>query len=155
MMVSRMISKYFSLAECTRSAAAQRLGRDNQPPEKVWQRIKLLMTKVMDPIRELFGVPISPSSVYRSWALNGLVGGSPTSQHPGGEACDFQVPGYTPREVMRRIIAAGIPFDQLIDEFGQWVHISYTERRPNRGEILEYRRVNGKVRVRRLTREEG
>lgn len=149
-----MLSKWFSLSECIRSSVARKLGIDNHPSEEIIQRIKTLMLKVMDPIRDLFGLPISPSSVYRSWAVNTEVGGSATSQHPEGEAADFNVPGYKVREVMRRIIAAGIPFDQLIDEYGQWVHISYTERRKNRGEILEYRRLNGRTVKRRLRAED-
>ncbi len=149
-----MISKWFSRAECTRSQTARKMGRDNQPTAEVWRRIKLLMTKIMDPIREYFGRPIDPSSVYRDPVVNVHVGGSATSQHPYGEACDFNVPGVSVREVMRAILKMGIPFDQLIDEYGQWVHVSYTERRANRGEILEYRRVNGRVQKRYLKREE-
>lgn len=140
-----MLSKYFSLAECIRSRKAKLLGLNNYPPKEVIERLKRFLTTVMDPIRELFGLPISPNSVYRSWPVNTAVGGSATSQHPEGEAADFNVPGQTVREVMRRIIAAGIPFDQLIDEYGSWVHISYTERRPNRHQILEYRMVNGRT----------
>ena len=117
-------------------------------------RIGLLMGKVMDPIREHFGVPITPNSVYRSRAVNAAVPGSATSQHMTGEACDFIVPGVSVRAVMRAILDLGLPFDQLIDEYGQWVHVSYTERRANRGEILEYRRVNGRVQKRYLKRGE-
>lgn len=149
-----MLSKWFSLAECIRSSKATLLNLNNYPPDEVIARLKVFLTKVMDPIRELFGVPISPSSVYRSWPLNKAVDGSATSQHPEGEAADFNVPGLTVREVMRRIIAAGIPFDQLIDEYGSWVHISYTERRANRGEIWEYRRTKGGIVKRRLRPEE-
>ena len=149
-----MLSKWFSMSECIRSSKATLLNLNNYPPDEVIARLKVFLTKVMDPIRELFGVPISPSSVYRSWPLNTAVGGSATSQHPEGEAADFNVPGLSVREVMRRIIAAGIPFDQLIDEYGKWVHISYTERRANRGEIWEFRMVNGRTVKRRLRREE-
>lgn len=149
-----MISKWFSRAECTRSQTARMMGRDNQPTEEIWARIKLLMTKIMDPIREYFGRPIDPSSVYRDPVVNSEVGGSPTSQHPYGEACDFNVPGASVRMVMRGILDLGLPFDQLIDEYGQWVHVSYTERRANRGEILKYRMVNGRVQKRYLKREE-
>ena len=149
-----MLSKYFSLAECIRSRKAKALGLSNQPSREIVERLKVFLRKVMDPIRELFGVPISPSSVYRTWPVNTAVGGSATSQHPEGEACDFNVTGLSVREVMRRIIAAGIPFDQLIDEYGSWVHISYTERRANRGEIWEYRMVNGRTAKRRLRADE-
>lgn len=150
----RMFSKYFSMAECVRSTTAWKLGIMNIPPDEIWPRIGLLMEKVMDPIREHFGVPITPNSVYRSRAVNAAVQGSATSQHMTGEACDFIVPGVSVRAVMRAILDLGLPFDQLIDEYGQWVHVSYTERRANRGEILEYRRVNGRVQKRYLKRGE-
>lgn len=149
-----MLSKYFSLSECIRSRKAKLLGLNNYPPKEVIARLKRFLTTVMDPIRELFGVPITPSSVYRSWPVNTAVGGSATSQHPEGEACDFNVPGLTVREVMRRILAAGIEFDQLIDEYGSWVHISHTTRRPNRRQILEYRMLNGRTVRRELKPEE-
>lgn len=149
-----MLSKWFSLEECIRRRKAKLLGLNNQPPAVIVERLKMFLRIVMDPIRELFGVPIDPSSVYRSWPVNTAVGGSATSQHPEGEACDFNVPGHTVRDVMRRIIAAGIEFDQLIDEYGSWVHISRTERRQNRGEIWQYRMVNGRTVKRRLRPEE-
>jgi len=149
-----MLSKWFSMSECIRSSKATLLNLNNYPPDEVIARLKVFLTMVMDPIRELFGVPISPSSVYRSWPLNTAVNGSATSQHPEGEAADFNVPGHTVREVMRRILASGIPFDQLIDEYGSWVHISHTFRRENRRQILEYRMVNGRTVRRELKPEE-
>ncbi len=149
-----MLSKWFSLEECIRSRKAKLLGLNNQPSAVIVERLKMFLRIVMDPIRELFGVPIDPSSVYRSWPLNTAVNGSATSQHPEGEAADFNVPGHTVREVMRRILASGIPFDQLIDEYGSWVHISHTFRRENRRQILEYRMVNGRTVRRELKPEE-
>jgi hypothetical protein len=42
---------------------------------------------------------------------------------------DFRVPKLTPDEVVRIIIAAGLPYDQVIREFatpngGGWTHVS-------------------------------
>jgi hypothetical protein len=41
-----------------------------------------------------------------------------------GCAADFKVPGMTPDEVVKTIIASGIGFDQVIREFNSWTHIS-------------------------------
>jgi hypothetical protein len=34
------------------------------------------------------------------------------------------VPGMTPDEVVKAVIASGIAFDQVIREFDRWTHIS-------------------------------
>ena len=41
------------------------------------------------------------------------------------------------------IVASGIPYDQIIFEFGRWVHISYAKN--PRKEKLEAKMVNGKA----------
>ena len=149
-----MISKYFSKAECTRSSTAARLGISNEPDQATWMRIKLLMTFVMDRIREATA-PIVPNSVYRSPAVNAKVPGSAkTSQHMVGEACDFLPNGWTVNNTIKKILELNIPFDQLIDEYGQWVHISYSSQRPNRGQILRYRKISGKLHITKLDRKD-
>jgi hypothetical protein len=82
------------------------------------------------------------------------VGGSSTSQHCFGEAVDFLPIGWTVRNTMRKVLELGLPFDQMIDEYGVWVHISYTERRANRMEILQYRKVAGKTVIKKLKPEQ-
>jgi hypothetical protein len=52
------------------------------------------------------------------------VGGSKTSQHCEGCAADFNVKGMSPDAVVRAIVTADIPYDQVILEFDSWVHIS-------------------------------
>jgi hypothetical protein len=44
----------------------------------------------------------------------------------------------TPDEVVRAVIAAGLPFDQIIREFDRWTHISVpnTEDAEPRGSAL-------------------
>jgi len=53
-----------------------------------------------------------------------LVGSKDTSQHRVGCAADLRVPGMTPDEVVKAIIASGIGYDQVIREFDRWTHIS-------------------------------
>jgi hypothetical protein len=118
------LSKHLSLAEVTRSETAKRRGISNQPTAEHLENFKLLAEKVFEPIRLHFGVPIHISSGYRSAALNKAVGGSKTSQHCEGCAADFNVKGMSPDAVVRAIVTADIPYDQVILEFDSWVHIS-------------------------------
>jgi hypothetical protein len=74
----------------------------------------------------LDGKPIMVNSAFRSKQVNDSVGSKDTSQHRIGCAADFRVPGMTPDQVVRAVIAAGLPFDQIIREFDSWTHISVT-----------------------------
>jgi hypothetical protein len=37
---------------------------------------------------------------------------------------DIRVPQLTPDEVVKTIIASGLPYDQVIREFDRWTHVS-------------------------------
>lgn len=50
--------------------------------------IELLATRVLQPLRDTVGAPLTITSGYRSRELNRAIGGSPTSQHLRGEAAD-------------------------------------------------------------------
>lgn len=137
------IGKHFTLIEFTRSDKAKQLGIDNTPNAVELGRIKLVVEHILDPLRDATDA-ITPSSGFRGHRLNSAVGGEPTSQHRLGEAVDFSVKGMTSDQVVRKIIEMKLPFDQLIEEFGRWVHVSYGPR--NRREVLRAvkRIVNGK-----------
>ena len=70
------------------------------------------------------GKPIMINSAFRSEQVNAAVGSKNTSQHRHGCAADIRVPGMTPDEVVRAIIAAELPYDQCIKEFDRWTHCS-------------------------------
>ena len=72
----------------------------------------------------LGGKPIMVNSAFRSKQVNDAVGSKDTSQHRLGCAADIRVPGMTPDQVVRALIAAQLPFDQIIREFDRWTHIS-------------------------------
>ena len=137
------ISKWFTKLECTRSTTAARHGIANEPNANQWKAIEWFMQNCMDLVRDLFGVPIVPNSVFRSLAVNTLVGGSKSSDHMKGYACDFVVPGIRITDTVKQIRKAGIEFDQLIDEYGQWVHIS-CKPNGNRHQVLMVRRIGVK-----------
>ena len=59
------------------------------------------------------------------------VGGSKISAHMQGLAADFTAPGFgTVLQVARKIAASEIAYDQLIYEFGSWVHIGLSTGHP-------------------------
>ena len=64
------------------------------------------------------------NSAFRSKQVNDAVGSKDTSQHRIGCAADIRVPQVTPDEVVKTIIAAGLPYDQVIREFDRWTHVS-------------------------------
>jgi zinc D-Ala-D-Ala carboxypeptidase len=117
----------FTLAEFT--ATAKRI--DNTPSTNDMRALQKT-AELMEQVRAVCGgKPVLISSGYRSYALNRATGGSVTSAHRCGLACDFTIPQFgTPRAICEELIAAGLVWDQLILEFptadepgGQWVHI--------------------------------
>ena len=72
----------------------------------------------------LDGKPIMVNSAFRSKQVNDAVGSKDSSQHRIGCAADIRVPGMTPDEVVKAVIASGIGYDQIIREFDRWTHIS-------------------------------
>lgn len=125
------LSTYFSLDELTLSQTAVRLGLKNEPTAEALENLKYLAGQ-LDKVRRLLRVPVLISSGYRSPAVNKAVGGAANSQHMLGQAADFTAPrAGTPYEVARLIDESDLQYDQLIHEFGRWVHISFV--RPELG----------------------
>lgn len=122
------LSPNFSLAELTHSQTASRREIDNRPPDSVVGNMRSILCPGLEKIRALLGKPILISSGYRSPVLNVAVGGSKTSQHTQGLAADFTCPGFgSPLAVAHAIKNSDIEFDQLIHEFGSWVHVSFSK----------------------------
>jgi hypothetical protein len=148
------LSENLDLSEVTKSGTAKRLGINNQPTPDHLNNLKLVATKIFEPIRKHFGKPIFVSSGYRSKALNDATpGSSATSQHCSGEALDLDQDsmntGITNKMVFE-YIKNNLEFDQLIWEFGtdanpDWVHVSYESTGKQRKQILKAVRANGKT----------
>jgi len=133
------LSPHFSLSEFTISQTASRLGVDNTPDETVIARLKQT-AEGMEEVRDLLGgKPILISSGYRSLAVNRALGSSDTSAHVKGYAVDFICPAFgSPLAICKALSKSkGFEFDQLIEEKGQWVHISFDPRM--RGQVLTMR----------------
>ena len=97
---------------------------DNTPPADVIENLKRL-AMILEQVRSLFNnSPVMVNSAYRSLEVNRAVGSSDGSQHRLGCAADIRIPSQTPDMIMKTIMAANLPYDQLLREFDAWVHIS-------------------------------
>ena len=118
------LTAHFTLEELTASETAERNGWDNTPNEQELANL-VRLAEFLEQVKEvLAGKPIMISSGLRTKKVNDAVGSKDTSQHRIGCAADFKVPGMTPDEVVKAIVASGIEYDQVIREFDRWTHIS-------------------------------
>ena len=121
------MTPHFTLDELTHT---DHRTLDNTPNETELANIQRL-AEFLEAVKTLLGgKPIMVNSAFRSKAVNDAVGSKDTSQHRIGCAADIRVPGMTPDQVVRAIIASDLGFDQVIREFsdpvkgGGWTHIS-------------------------------
>ena len=115
------LSPHFTLEELTHT---DHRDLDNTPNQNEISNLQRLANFLEDVKTALGGKPIMVNSAFRSKAVNDAVGSKDTSQHRIGCAADIRVPSMTPDEVVRAIIASGLPYDQIIREFDRWTHIS-------------------------------
>ena len=125
------LTENFSLHEMTKSETALRKGMPNEPTEADIANLKLLAEKVLQPLRDHYGVGIKFNSGYRSPDVNAAVGGSRTSDHCKGQAADIEIAGV-PNATLAQYIKDSLQYTQLILEFytpgipdSGWVHVSY------------------------------
>lgn len=87
--------KHFTLKELTHSDTAVSLGIDNTPTAAAVPLMVELIDRVLDPIREQWGLPIRVTSGYRCPELNEEVGGVEDSWHMDGCAADITALGIS------------------------------------------------------------
>jgi len=138
------LSEHFSLEEFTRSQTATRMCIENTPSDKLIENGVALCENVLEPLRLAIGKPITITSGYRCRNLNRLIGGSATSSHMKFEAADIVVYGLETGGIAAKINQLGLEYDQLINEFGSWVHVSYSMG-DNRRESLIAKKVAGRT----------
>ena len=115
------LTDHFTLEELTHT---DHRALDNTPNDAELENIKRL-AEFLEEVKEVLGgKPVMINSAFRSKAVNDAVGSKDTSQHRIGCAADIRVPGMTPDQVVRAVIASGLGFDQVIREFDRWTHIS-------------------------------
>lgn len=133
------LSDHFTLAELTSSTRARAHGIQNAPGPTERAALEHLCVTILEPIRTKFG-PVYVSSGYRSPKLNALVGGAQASQHVRGEAADIRVARASITELYKWIACESqLPFDQVIWEYGRWVHVSAVAYGPARNQALKTR----------------
>jgi zinc D-Ala-D-Ala carboxypeptidase len=126
------LTEHFTLEELTATSHRQ---FDNTPNDAEMANLVLLAEFLEQVKAALDGKPVMINSAFRSKQVNDSVGSKDTSQHRTGCAADFKVPGMVPDAVVRAIIAAGLPYDQIIREFDAWTHISISDK-PRRQALI-------------------
>ena len=126
------MTPHFTLAELTATSHRQFDNTPNEAETANLQRLAEFLERVKE---ALDGKPIMINSAFRSKQVNDSVGSKDTSQHRTGCAADFKVPGMSPDAVVRTIIKAGLPYDQIIREFDAWTHISISDK-PRRQALI-------------------
>lgn len=117
------MTPHFSFDEAVRT----KTGLANTPSPRLAANIGVTAALYMEPIRRLLGAPVIVSSWYRSKEVNRRVGGSETSDHLDGVAVDWTCPTLSNYDAACKIRDSGLPFDQLILEYG-WVHTGFGHR---------------------------
>lgn len=122
----------FSISELIKSDIAKQSGIDNTPTIKEIDNLLNLIFYCLQPIRDKLNKPMIITSGYRNTKVNFLAGGKINSQHLTGCAADFHVKGMTVQQVIDFIVKSGVEYDQLINEFNKWVHISFNKGKNRR-----------------------
>ena len=139
-----MKHRFFELAEFIRSDTAERRNIDNTPSFEIVEHLDELVSKILEPLRAAYGMPITISSGYRCPALNRAVGGVTSSVHQIGYAADMTVGGSFERFcdfVQEWLKKTNTRFDQLLVESNartgaKWLHIGlYNNYGQQRGQI--------------------
>ena len=144
------LTRNFTLAEMTKSETALRHGLENTPGEAEIAAMQLLCEKVLQPVREYYGMGVKVNSAYRHPDVNSKVGGSRNSDHTRGQAADIEIPGVANAD-LAEWIKDNLEFRQLILEFytpgipdSGWVHVSYVAE-DNKKEVLTATKKDGKT----------
>lgn len=125
------LTPHFSLEEFVHSDTAARAGIDNTPPADVMSCLPHTAAG-MEIVRSILNAPITVTSGYRSAEVNRLVGGVSASDHITGNAVDFRCPDFGDPFTVATELAkhkSELNYDQLIFEYGSWVHISFGPKR--------------------------
>lgn len=128
------LSENFELSEFTDSEKATEKGIVNNPGVKEVAALQNFATKLLQPLRKVYGKRMIINSGYRCPELNKAVGGVPTSQHTKGEAAD--VACEHPAYLVECLKKSGLDFDQCI-QYSSFVHLSLKLSGQNRKQYLK------------------
>lgn len=127
----------FKISELIHSDIAIQNNINNMPDINSLDNMLNLIVLCLQPIRNLIKKPMIITSGYRNQKVNFLAGGKINSQHLNGFAADFKISGMTPNQIINIIKNSNIEYDQLINEYDKWVHISFVKNN-NRKQVLKY-----------------
>lgn len=133
------LTKNFKLEEFLKSSTADELNIDNTPNEEELENIKFLAEQ-LQLVRNAYKQPMFITSGFRCQELNNAVKGSKTSYHLKGLAADInqgsKIRNKNLFRLVKQMMKAGLPIDQLINEYNySWVHIGVAKDNP-RFEVL-------------------
>ena len=144
------LTKNFTLSEMTKCDTALRLGIDNEPNEQQLAALQLLAEKVLQPVRDYYGMGVKVNSALRTLPVNRAIGSSDNSHHVRGMAADIEIPGVANAELAQWIVD-NLEFTQVLLEFytvgvpdSGWVHVSYVPE-DLRKQVLTATKQNGKT----------
>lgn len=127
----------FKMSELIYSEKAVENNINNMPDINSMDNMLNLIFHCLQPVRDLIKKPMIITSGFRNPLVNRLVNGEENSQHKTGQAADFVIKGMTPAQIVNVIRKSNIDYDQLINEYDSWVHISYNKGK-NRKQVLKY-----------------
>lgn len=130
------ISKNFTLEELCHSNTAIAKRIKNIPNTTQIIHLKKLVVNLLQPLRDVWGEPMTINSGFRSEETNKAAGGVFNSQHKEGKAVDIRVDN--PRRLQQELINSGLEWDQSIlydDGRNYFLHLSYNEGK-NRKQVL-------------------
>jgi uncharacterized protein YcbK (DUF882 family) len=93
-------------------------------PVEVLQNL-IELAKNLQVLRDEVKKPIKITSGYRNAEFNAKIKGAIKSRHITGEAADFKIEGYTPKQVaaiIEKLIAAGKMEQGGLGTYSTWVH---------------------------------
>ena len=146
------LSEHFDISEFEYSETAIRNNIPNIMGDKELTNAVNLCVQVLEPIRNMYGSAIKFNSGYRCPNVNKLAGGVSNSAHVTGQAADIiPVDMITlPDDIKKsklwnlflHIRDKNLPVDQVIFEFGHWIHIGISNN--IRHQYMTASWVNGK-----------
>ena len=140
------ISDNYYISDFTRSQTATRLSITEQfePSDEIVNNLKLVATKIVEPIRKVLGSNLILSSGYRCIRLNKAVKGVKNSQHLTGQAVDLEYieNGIKDNQkIIDTVEALKLDYDQMLLEYpvkgvASWIHLSYNSNGNRKEKII-------------------
>jgi len=121
--MTTQLSEHFTLEELVYSHDAETNHIDNSASAEIVANLQHLVDVALEPARTIWSVPTHVDSGFRCPVLNTFEHGVYDSEHLFGHAADLVPEGIALIDAFRAIRASDIPFDQLIIENNEWIHI--------------------------------